>query len=70
MRAEKLNKKNLNEDDFIKIYDDFQDLELEFMSIQPNPEHRKSPNAMINAIRTFDHQGIGFISINELKFSI
>lgn len=54
--------------DFTEIYEENQETNLEFKSIS-NAKNVSSLNSMINAVKTFDHQGTGFISINELKFS-
>lgn len=67
--AEKLNKTHITLADFIEIYEENQDSFLEFRSISGGESAKTSINAMINAVKTFDHQGTGFISINELKFS-
>lgn len=55
----------------MSVYGEHQDSSLEFNSISSASDSLKtnSLNAMINAVRTFDHQGTGFISLNELKFS-
>lgn len=70
---EKYNKSHVTLADFAKIYAENQDAILEFKSISKNingdnSNDSNSLNAMINAVRTFDHQGTGFISLNELKF--
>lgn len=70
--VEKLDTKMINLNDFISVYGEHQDSSLEFNSIAGASESKPSNslNAMINAVRTFDHQGTGFISLNELKFSM
>ena len=68
---EKINKHYINLNDFSEIYSENQDSSLEFTDISDSKQSSQSTtlNAMINAIKSFDHQGTGFISINELKFS-
>jgi Ca2+-binding EF-hand superfamily protein len=67
---EKLGKNQITLNEFIAIHEENQDASLEFNSISEGGSSVKnSLNSMINAVRTFDHQGTGFISINELKFS-
>lgn len=66
---EKLGKAHVNINDFIEIYGENQDASLEFNSISEGGNAKNSLNSMINAVKTFDHQGTGYISINELKFS-
>ena len=68
--VEKLNKTHINLADFTEVYEENQDSKLEFQSISGGEGGAKvTINSMINAVKTFDHQGTGFISINELKFS-
>lgn len=70
MLLEKLGKNQITLNDFLTIHEENQDASLEFNSISEGGLNVKnSLNSMINAVRTFDHQGTGFISINELKFS-
>ena len=64
-----MNKTHINLTDFIEIYEENQDSTLELRSISGGETLKVSMNSMINAIKTFDHQGTGYISINELKFS-
>lgn len=66
---EKLGKGEVNLSDFMAIYGENQDASLEFNSISDEGKGKNSLNSMINAVKTFDHQGTGYISINELKFS-
>ena len=71
MDVEKLEKDALNIEEFIEIYHENIESSLEFKSIK-NPERNGNhlvKDAMINAMRTFDHRGTGFISMNELKSS-
>lgn len=62
-------------EDFGFVYDEYQDETLKFIPISESNfdhqtgENNKVPPALVDAIRTFDHQGTGFISLNELKFS-
>jgi Ca2+-binding EF-hand superfamily protein len=64
-----LGKAEVNLSDFMAIYGENQDASLEFNSISDEGKGKNSLNSMINAVKTFDHQGTGYISINELKFS-
>jgi Ca2+-binding EF-hand superfamily protein len=64
-----LGKAEVNLSDFMAIYEENQDASLEFNSISDEGKGKNSLNSMINAVKTFDHQGTGYISINELKFS-
>jgi len=64
-----LGKTNVNLNDFITIYGENQDASLEFKPISEGGNAKNSLNSMINAIKTFDHQGTGYISLNEVKFS-
>jgi Ca2+-binding EF-hand superfamily protein len=64
-----LGKGEVNLSDFMAIYGENQDASLEFNSISDEGKGKNSLNSMINAVKTFDHQGTGYISINELKFS-
>ena len=65
-----MGKSHINLNDFSAIYEENQDASLEFKSISGDYADSTSLKySMINAIRTFDHQGTGFISINEFKFS-
>lgn len=68
-------------EDFSKIYENNQETSMEFKEIieEGSPSASASVDSssevtkidsMIRAIKTFDHQNSGFISINELKFSI
>lgn len=66
---EKLGKANVSLNDFIRIYGENQDASLEFNSISEGGNTKNSLNSMINAVKTFDHQGTGYISLNEVKFS-
>lgn len=61
-------KQSINLNDFIEIYGDQQDSSLEFNSISLANNQNSTLNSMINAVRTFDHQGTGFITLTELKF--
>ena len=64
-----MNKTHINLADFTEIYEENQDGTLEFRSISGGETLKVSLNSMINAVKTFDHQGTGFINTNELKFS-
>lgn len=64
-----MGKGEVNLSDFMAIYGENQDASLEFNSISDEGKGKNSLNSMINAVKTFDHQGTGYISINELKFS-
>lgn len=68
---ERLNKNHVNLNDFSVIYEENQDVNLEFKSISNigTDGQYLTLNSMVNAVKTFDQQGTGFISINELKFS-
>jgi hypothetical protein len=60
--------------DYSQIYQEFlesdlcHDLGLSSIAA-PSTQPSTNLQAMINAIRTFDHQGTGFISQAELQFS-
>lgn len=61
-------------ENFARIYGEQRDKELEFKATttkdsSTDPRGNNSIIAMTNAIKTFDHQGTGYISVNELKFS-
>ena len=70
-------KEELSFADFERIYQEFEEnnlsSKLQLSSITPNDQpvssNKPSQEQMIHAIRTFDHQGTGFISQSELKFS-
>ena len=71
---EKLHQETVSFSQFNQIYQEFleNDLshDLSLSSISKSPSgHEPTLQSMINAIRTFDHQGTGFISQAELQFS-
>lgn len=57
-------------EDFARVYGEQLDRKLEFTTLEDSSMLQEtSITSMTNAIKTFDHQGTGFISLNELKFS-
>ena len=71
MFPEKYSSETISFADFSQIYQEFleNDLSSEFSLSSISSSTQPGVQAMINAIRTFDHQGTGFISQAELQFS-
>lgn len=57
----------LSAEDFARIYEECLDGTLAFSDIGAGHAH-VGRDAMVKAVKTFDHHNTGFISLNELRF--